>query len=156
MLFRSVKTGQDVQFQGAIWDQWKCAPNDPALRFNRVDVAIGKATQDLKLSAAHLVCQSPIQKVAGVYKAHKKDVNPGTTLPHHEVWSANFVEKCTHGVDVYLQPVDPANHPVIKQVSFTNTTITPTPTPPPPTPTKPPPNGQCNKAKQNVLFQDKT
>lgn len=120
------KVEQNVQFQGSLWDRWKCGPTDQTFQFNRIDISVGKATQDLKLRAAHFVCQTTGEKVDGIFKVHKKDVNPGTDLPHHEVWSGEFAQKCLESVDVYLQPTDPANHPVIKQVSFTNTGPTPT------------------------------
>jgi hypothetical protein len=156
------KTAQGVPLQNKTWDQWKCIPNPPNTHFNRIDIFVGSATQDPVLSAAHFVCQTTNQKVVGVLKGHKKDVNPGTTLPNDEIWSGTFDPKCVEGVNVYVQPVSPAVHPVILQVAFTDTqsptptasattTRPPTNTPPPqpptltPTPTPRPRNGDANK-----------
>lgn len=129
------KTGQNVPFQGAIWDAlWKCRPDPPpnTLRFTRIDIFVGTATQDpRKLDPANpprFQCQSTQQVVVGFFKGYKKNVNPGTTLPHHEVWSADFDGKCQDGVNVYLQTTNPDNHAVIQAVAFTNTSGQPTPT----------------------------
>lgn len=139
------KTGQDVPFAGAVWDAaWKCVPDPASFRFDRIDIFVGTATQDPRKldpqNPPRFQCQSTSQIVIGVFKGHKKNVNPGTTLPHHEVWSADFDGKCQNGVNVYLQTTNPDNHAVIKAVAFTNSSgqVTPTATATPtrtPTPT---------------------
>ena len=91
------------------------------------------------------------EKATGVFKTHKNDVNPGTSLPNSDIWSGTFHEKCgVEGVTVYVQPVSPPPaHPVIVHVAFTDNqtptataTATKTPTP---TPTPRPRNGDANK-----------
>lgn len=140
------KTDQDVVYQSKLWDLWKCAPQTPPpttptpapFQFNRIEISVGKATQTFKLnpdSPPRFVCQATGEKAIGAFKIHLKDVNPDPLLPNHEVWSANFMQKCQGSVDVYLQPLDPDNHPVIKEVFFRNTTPLPTQTPTP-TPTR--------------------
>ncbi|MEX2159280.1 MAG: dockerin type I domain-containing protein [Dehalococcoidia bacterium] len=154
------KAGQDVGFQGQVWDaQWKCQPDPPSFRFDRIDIFVGTATQDPpKLDLQHpplFRCQSTQQVVIGILKGTKKNVNPGTNLPHREVWSADFDGKCENGVDVYLQTTDPTNNAVIQAVAFTNSsgaTATPTPCagatgPCTPTPTpRPPGSGDTDKS----------
>lgn len=140
------KTGQNVPFQGAVWHAlWKCRPDPLTFRFDRIDIFVGTATQDPhKLDIEHpplFQCQSTSQVVTGMFKGYKKNVNPGTALPHHEVWSANFDGKCDEGVNVYLQTTNPDNHAVIQAVAFTNSTG-PQATP---TPTRPPGGGDVNK-----------
>jgi len=132
------KAEQDVGFQGATWDaHWKCTPDPPSFRFDRIDMFVGTATQDpRKLDPANpplFQCQSTDQVVTGSFKGTKKNVNPGTSLPHHEVWSADFDGKCQDGADIYLQTTDPNNDAVIDAVAFTNSSGQPTPTPPSPT-----------------------
>ena len=134
------KAEQDVGFQGETWDShWKCTPDPPSFRFDRIDMFVGTATQDpRKLDTANpplFQCQSTGQIVTGSFKGTKKNVNPGTSLPHHEVWSADFDGKCQDGADIYLQTTDPANDAVIDAVAFTNSSGQPTP---PPTPTRTP------------------
>jgi len=141
------KTSQDVPFQGVVWELWKCRPASPGVAFDRVDLSVGSATQEFKLDPEfppRFVCQTTGEKAVGQFKVRKKNVNPGTNVPHNEVWSAEFAEKCQEGVQVYLRPRLPANHPVINAVAFTNVgppgqlpTATPTRTatrPPTPTP----------------------
>ncbi len=150
------KTGQNVPFLGAIWDAlWKCAPDPASFRFDRIDIFVGTATQDPpKLDPQNpprFQCQSTSQIVIGVFKGYKKNVNPGTNLPHREVWSANFDGKCQNGVNVYLQTTNPDNHALIQAVAFTNSSgqVTPTATRTPtrtPTPTRtrtPTPHKAC-------------
>ena len=62
--------------------------------------------------------EDPRAKAVGVFKGHQKDVNEDPLLPHHEIWSGDFEKYCKKGVDVYLDPVDPQNKPIIKQVTF--------------------------------------
>ena len=117
------KQEQEAPFQGTTWELWKCQPANPTLPFNRVDLSVGSATQELKLDPEfppRFVCQTTQEKAIGVFKVRKKNVNPGTALPHNEVWSAEFEVKCQEGVQVYLRPRLPANHPVINAVAFTN------------------------------------
>ncbi len=145
------KTAQDVTFQNKVWDQWKCVPNPPTMHFNRIDVFVGTNQANPLLSAVHFVCQSTNEKVDGVFKVHKANVYPGTTLPNADIWSAEFNEKCVEGANVYVQPVSAAVHPVIVQVAFTDTqpptpTVTATPRPnDTPTPTPHPRDGDANK-----------
>ena len=123
------KTAQDFQFQGSVYDVWKCRPDVPPFQFNRVDIFVGVSNQEGKLDPEFpplFVCQSNEQKEQGLFKGYKKNVNPGTNLPHHEVWSADFEQKCVEGVDVYVHPRTPSNHPTIQGVAFTNTSA-PTP-----------------------------
>jgi len=117
------KLEQEVPFQGAMWELWKCQPADPGVPFDRVDLSVGSATQDFKLDPQfppRFVCQTTQEKVIGQFKVRKKNVNPAPALPHNEIWSAEFQEKCQEGVQVYLRPRLPTNHPVITGVAFTN------------------------------------
>jgi hypothetical protein len=144
------KGDQNVSFQGQTWDLWKCVPNPPTAHFNRVDVFVGTNQPNPLLSAVHFVCHSTHEKVEGVFKVHKANVYPGTTLPNADIWSAEFNEKCVEGANVYVQPVSPAVHPVIVQVAFTDNQPTPTVTATPrpnvtPTPTPHPRDGDANK-----------
>lgn len=140
------KVEQEAPFQGAMWELWKCQPANPGVPFDRVDLSVGSATQDFKLDPQfppRFVCQTTQEKVIGQFKVRKKNVNPGAALPHNEVWSAEFAAKCQEGVQVYLRPRLPTNHPVITGVAFTNVgPVEPTATPaatrtPTPTPAKP-------------------
>jgi hypothetical protein len=148
------KQGQDVPFAGQVWDQWKCfAPS--GLRFDRVDIFVGKSTQDLKLNPEQpplFICQTTQEQATGVFKAHKKDVNPAP-LPDSEIWSGDFEQKCENGVNVYLRSRLPENHAQVLQVAFTNLSgpgptvpATPVPATPTRTPTATPekPVGDVN------------
>jgi hypothetical protein len=143
------KTGQNVTYQNKTWDQWKCMPNNPVpFVFNRIDIFVGSAQANPILSVAHFVCQHTMQKVEGVFKVHKPNVFPGTTLPNADIWSGQFDPKCDGGVTVYVQPVSAAVHPNILQVAFTDNqtpTVTATPLQDTPTPTPRPHNGDANK-----------
>ncbi len=151
------KMDQGVEFQDELWDLWSCQPDSPSFLFNRIDIHVGKATQDPKLdfdNPPRFVCVDTGEKAIGGFKDHLKDVNADPLLPDHEVWSGTFVEKCQGAVDVYLQPADPTNHPVIKAVFFDNRPPTPTPTPSPtwpgvPTPTATPTYSPTNDGDAN-------
>ncbi len=135
-----VLVAKDVDFQAELWDLWSCAPNDPVLDFNRIDIAVGTDDQLFELSQARFVCLATNEKVPGVFKDHKKlggvcadgsacdvalqNCADGSVCVevNHEVWSGDFIGNCKGKVDAYLQaavPTDP--NPFIKEVSFTHT-----------------------------------
>ena len=118
--------GQCIQIS-IITHTWKCVPDDPSLRFNRVDIFVAIAGQDPKVLEAAFKCQSTGEPAAGIFKGIKKDVNP-EPFPNVEVWSGDFLEKCQEGVNVDFLPSDPGNPPQIKSVAFTNSSVPPTPT----------------------------
>ena len=107
------KLGGPVVFQGKTWDaQWSCVP-DVGVFFDRIDFAVGKDDQLFELSAALGVCAADGTKDVAVFKAHKKDVNPGDPLyPHHEVWSVDFTPDCNGKVLLFLQAAE-HNEPII-------------------------------------------
>jgi hypothetical protein len=57
----------------------------------------------------------------GVPKGLKLNVNPGTTFPSHELWSADFGRKCSGQTQVLIRGTDPAQGPQIIKAFFSNT-----------------------------------
>ena len=136
-----------MDFQGTLWDaHHECTPAVPG-QFNRIAIHVGKPDQPAKLDFANppvFVCKTNDKKVVGSFKGHEKfgtctdgsDCDPeadptdcadgsdcveNKPINNHEVWSAEFDNKCTGTVNVYLK-VDPARppgwKPVIKVVVF--------------------------------------
>jgi hypothetical protein len=102
---------------------------------DRIDIAVGKATQELKVADMFAVtidknfCFGIPVKVN-----HEKDVNPDPELPDHEIWTLYLtetfetVDKCATKASEFLllaTPVINTNHLVIKDVTLWNTNGTP-------------------------------